>query len=132
MLTNVRDGKVRPGAVTIVISGDRPKEKIAADKIRYVGIDGRMSDLDSDVPASLMPLVSDSWYTHFKWRGQGAMPEDERRKLRQFVDKAHTKGRRVRFWATPETVELWRELDAAGVDLINTDDLDGLAQFLKK
>lgn len=132
MLTAVRDGKAQPAAVTVIISGDRPKEQIAADKLRYVGIDGRMSDLDSDAPAHLMPLVSDSWYTHFRWRGKGAMPEDEHRKLAAFVDKAHAKGRRVRFWATPETVELWRELDAAGVDLINTDDLDGLAQFLKK
>jgi Glycerophosphoryl diester phosphodiesterase family len=135
MLTVVRDGKPQAGAVTVVISGDRPRDKVAADAVRYVGIDGRMNDLDSkpggDLPANLMPLVSDSWYTHFKWRGKGPMPDDERQKLLAFVGKAHAKGRRVRFWATPETVELWRELDAAGVDLINTDDLDGLARYFR-
>jgi hypothetical protein len=26
---------------------------------------------------------------------------------------------------------MWRQLHAAGVDLINTDDLDGLATFLR-
>jgi len=136
MLTVVRDGKLRAGAVTVVISGDRPREKVVADAVRYVGIDGRMSDLDdkqsSNLSSDLMPLVSDSWYTHFKWRGKGKMPDDERQKLRAFVDKAHTKNLRVRFWATPETVKLWRELDAAGVDLINTDDLEGLARYLNK
>ena len=26
-------------------------DRIAADKVRYAGIDGRLSDLDSDLPA---------------------------------------------------------------------------------
>jgi hypothetical protein len=41
----------------------------------------------------------------------------------------------VRFWATPDDRSqlreaVWRELVLAGVDLINTDDLEGLQQFL--
>ncbi len=63
------------------------------------------------------------------------MLEGERQKLREIVETAHAQGRRVRFWETPdrrsrarETV--WRELVSAGVDLINTDDLEGLQKFL--
>jgi len=131
MLTVVREGQVRPGAVTVVISGDRPTERIAADKVRYAGIDGRMSDLDSDAAADFMPLVSDSWGSHFRWRGQGEMPAAEKDKLLSFVAKAHAKGRRVRFWAIPSNPTVWRELQADGVDLINTDDLAGLERFLR-
>ncbi|MBI2827168.1 MAG: hypothetical protein HYX69_21055 [Planctomycetia bacterium] len=131
MLTVVRDGQARPGAVTVVISGDRPIDRIAADDVRYAGIDGRMSDLDSDAPANLMPLVSDNWISHFRWRGTGEMPEAERAKLRGFVAKAHAKGRRVRFWAIPANAAMWSELSNAGVDLINTDDLAGLERFLR-
>ncbi|HJZ55429.1 MAG TPA: hypothetical protein VKE74_10745 [Gemmataceae bacterium] len=40
-------------------------------------------------------------------------------------------GRLVRFWATPEKPELWRELLAADVDLINTDKLPELRVFLR-
>lgn len=58
------------------------------------------------------------------------MPEAEREKLRRVVRTAHDAGRRVRFWETPESEALWRELVAAGVDLINTDDLPGLRAFL--
>jgi hypothetical protein len=36
----------------------------------------------------------------------------------------------VRFWATPEKVAVWEELRAAGVDLINTDQLADLRRFL--
>jgi hypothetical protein len=46
------------------------------------------------------------------------------------VDQAHEQGRRIRFWAAPDTPEGWRELYQAGVDLLNTDDLSGLADWL--
>ena len=60
------------------------------------------------------------------------MPDEQRKKLRDFVAKAHKQGRLVRFWATPEKAALWRELRAAKVDLINTDKLDELKAFLLK
>lgn len=130
MLTRVENGKVHPGAVTIVISGDCPRGAITADATRYVGIDGRLSDLGSDVPSHLMPLVSDRWSSAFTWHGMGPMPPAEREKLRRIVAQAHQKGRRVRFWAIPALEGFWSKLRAAGVDLINTDDLDGLQAFL--
>ena len=115
--------RVRPGAVSVVISGNRPWEVVAADSPRYAGVDGRLSDLDSKRAPSLMPLVSDHWGRNFRWRGDGEMPVAERTKLRSIAQKAHERGWRVRFWATPEKESLWRELRAAGVDHINTDQL---------
>ncbi len=132
MLTTVRDGQVQPGAVTVIISGDRATDRIAADKVRYAGIDGRMSDLSADSPVALMPLVSDNWGSHFRWRGDGEIPAAEREKLRGFVTQAHAKGRKVRFWAIPAKPAVWNELAAAGVDLINTDDLAGLEKYLRE
>lgn len=119
-------------AVSVVISGNRAKELITASSPRYAGIDGRLDDLDSDLDKRLLPLISDRWGSHFNWDGDGEMPEAEREKLRSIVAKAHAAGRRVRFWATPEKESVWRELRAAGVDLINTDDLGGLQEFLLK
>jgi hypothetical protein len=58
------------------------------------------------------------------------MPDAERRKLRDFVARAHKHGRLVRFWATPENPAVWAELRGAGVDLINTDRLADLRKFL--
>jgi glycerophosphoryl diester phosphodiesterase len=116
--------------VTVIVSGDRPWRTISAEKTRYVALDGRLSDLDSTLPSQLLPLISDNWTSHFQWRGLGDMPQDEWDKLVAIVRKAHAAGRRVRFWATPDEESMWRQLQAAGVDLINTDDLDGLARFL--
>jgi hypothetical protein len=125
----------REGAITVIVSGNRPLELMRAQPVRYAGYDGRLTDLDSDAPAALIPMLSDLWGRHFTWRGEGGMPAPERQKLGEIVQKAHAKGRVVRFWATPDAPSpardaVWRELLAAGVDLINTDDLQGLQEFL--
>ncbi|MFF1820651.1 glycerophosphodiester phosphodiesterase family protein [Kribbella sp. NPDC058245] len=130
------NGRVLKGAVTSVISGNRPLDVLKAQKIRYAGYDGRLSDLNSGMPASLMPLVSDNWTNNFTWQGVGPMPTAEQAKLREIVLTAHHAGYRVRFWATPDARgaardALWSELAAAGVDNLNTDDLHGLEDFLR-
>ena len=128
----VEDGRVTRKPVTAIISGNRPQELMAAEKKRYAGIDGRLSDIDSNVPPHLVPLISDKWGDHFKWRGEGPIAAEERTKLRDIVRKVHARGRRIRFWATPDVPAMWSELEAAGVDHINTDDLCGLQGFLLK
>jgi hypothetical protein len=132
MLTRIENGNVRPGAVTVVISGNRPRMEARDAEARYAGWDGRTADLASVAPAHLMPMISDSWMSQFTWTGDGPMPSSERAKLREFVRQAHAAGRVVRFWATPENEHVWQELRSAGVDLINTDQLDRLAAFLRK
>ena len=126
-----RSGK----AVLAIISGNRPRELMESQKLRYAGCDGRLTDLESESPADLVPMISDNWSKHFTWNGTGEMPAKERDRLREIVQKVHEKGRLVRFWSTPDKASqardaLWRELLSAGVDLINTDDLEGLRQFL--
>jgi glycerophosphoryl diester phosphodiesterase len=134
--TVFKNGRVRRGAVTSVISGNRPLDILQAQKIRYAGYDGRLTDLNSGLPASVMPLVSDNWSNNFTWRGIGEFPAAERTKLRDIVTTAHQAGHKVRFWETPDVRgaardAVWSELTAAGVDNLNTDDLHGLEDFLR-
>jgi hypothetical protein len=131
MLTVVEGDKVREGAVTIVVSGNRPKITVPSKGRRYAGLDGRLSDLTDTSPSHLLPVVSDHWPSYFTWTGAGPMPAQEQSKLRELVEKAHAADRVVRFWATPENEAVWRELHSAGVDLIGTDQLDRLAEFLR-
>jgi hypothetical protein len=130
ILSVARDGQFEPKAVTVVVSGNCDREGITAEKVRYAGIDGRTTDLDSTTPAHLMPWISANWMLLFRWKGEGPMSEEERNKLRQIVQKAHEHGRLVRFWSTAESPVVWKELRAAGVDLLNTDKLAELRQFL--
>jgi len=131
LISVTQDGEYTEKAVTVIISGDRPIQEIEDSKPRRVGIDGRVIDLDSDKPAALLPLISDNWTNHFRYRGVGPMPDAEREKLHDMVGRAHSKNRRIRFWATPENPVLWKELKDAGVDLIGTDDLAKLSTFLR-
>jgi hypothetical protein len=130
ILTVFRDGKKETNAITAVLTGGYPRDLLAADAVRYAAGDGKLSDLDRNPPASLVPWISEPWSRHFKWRGEGAIPDDERAKLRQLVARAHEQNRRLRFWDAPDQAVFWKELQADGVDLINTDDLPGLARFL--
>ncbi|MEV6109949.1 phosphatidylinositol-specific phospholipase C/glycerophosphodiester phosphodiesterase family protein [Streptomyces sp. NPDC051940] len=131
------DGRVHPRAVTAVISGDRAaRVPMEAEQVRYAFYDGRYDDLATSVPASFIPLVSGNWNSFFTWQGVGEMPAAERERLRSIIAFAHSRGQRVRFWATPDLLgaardALWQELLAADVDHLNTDDLAGLETFLR-
>ena len=131
MLTAWGPDGVHPGAVTVIISGNRPStEELRSEKTRMAGIDGRMKDLKGKDPSTLMPLVSERWGSLFQWRGSGPMPEDESARLKELVEKAHTQGRKIRFWAIPDNPAGWATVRQAGVDLINTDHLPELRKFL--
>jgi hypothetical protein len=138
MLSVAVPGRVHTGAVTAVISGHRAaRQPMEAERVRYAFYDGRLDDLGTGVPASFMPLVSDNWTRHFGWTGVGPMPEAERARLRALVAATHGAGQQLRFWATPDAPgpardALWHELLAADVDFLNTDDLPGLAAFLRR
>jgi hypothetical protein len=140
MFTQYRYGRVHRGAVTVVISGDRPRDLMAGQRHRLAFYDGRIvdqTDLGPGDDARLTPLVSDNWTRLFTWTGTGPMPDAERARLHDIVRVAHSAGQRVRFWATPDLPGPARdavraELLAADVDHINTDDLEGLATFLRR
>ena len=131
LVSSTEDARYIEKAVTVIISGDRPIREIEDSNPRRAGIDGRVADLDSDKPAALLPLISENWTSHFRYRGVGSMPEVERKKLHDMVARAHSRGRRIRFWATPENPVLWKELRDSGVDLIGTDELAKLSDFLR-
>ena len=136
MLTKFGPEGVKDGAVTAIVSGNRPRAYMEAQKVRYAAYDGRIPDDlgGTQNPQSFVPLVSQNWTRLFTWQGVGPMPEDERQMLHELVATAHANGQRVRFWATPEVPgareAVWRELVAAEVDYINTDNLAALETFL--
>lgn len=120
-------------AVTVVISGNRPTEIMAKEKLRFAFVDGRLRDqLENEHPVSLIPWISENWNNHFDWNGRGEFPDEEKAKLKQWIEEAHSQGRKVRFWATPETGNFWRTAYKANLDFINTDKLTKLQRILSE
>ena len=124
--------------VRLVLTGNRPSyDHLQRTPDRRTALDGRMGDVGVRTDARMMPVVSDHWTKHFGWRGRGVMPATERTWLRAHVAALRVAGQRLRFWETPdapgpEREAVWTTLLDEGVDLINTDDVHGLAAFLRR
>jgi hypothetical protein len=130
ILTTFHDGRKQTNAVMVVISGNRSRDMLDGEAVRYAALDGELPDLDAKAQSELVPWISSMWGRSFKWRGKGTMPAQELARFREIVARAHQQGRRVRFWGAPDSPAFWTVLRDAGVDLINTDDLAGLEKFL--
>lgn len=132
MLTRFHADRTEPGAVMAVVSGNRPIPQMLAETSRLAACDARFADLTSgNASTNLFPLVSESWNSLFRWRGEGLVPAEERERLVEYVGRAHSQGRRIRFWTLPDQEAGWQLAHEARVDLINTDRLAELARFLR-
>ena len=103
--------------------------------VRYAAYDGRKSDIGTGADASFIPLISDNWKNFFEgraaWNGRGKIPDETLAVLQQVVVDVHGEGKILRFWNLPrDAPSVWGPLQEAGVDLINTDDLEGLSTFI--
>jgi hypothetical protein len=135
MLTRCVGGITTHAAVLIVLAG-APRAVLDARRHRLHFGEGTLADVDRRVPTSAVPVVGEHVAWRLSWDGRGEMPGEERHLLRALVRAAHAEGKRVRFFGVPEsrrTVRLafWRELHAAGVDLIGADELGPLRRFLR-
>ena len=131
LLTVWHEDQAKYGALMVIITGNRSRKLIAADRDRYAACDGDLQDLESNPPAALVPWISAQWTKSFQWDGHGEMPPDQRQKLRRIVDKCHAQHRKLRLWGSPDFPEFWAVLRDNGVDLINTDRLPECAKFLR-
>jgi len=131
IFTRFESNRIQTNAVIAVISGSRDEATMRNEAVRFAALDGRLPDLEKNPPVALVPWISDNWTKQFKWRGVGPLPEDERTKLREMVQRTHAQGRRLRLWAAPDDPHGWKELNDAGVDLLNTDHLAEMETFLR-
>jgi hypothetical protein len=132
ILTTYSKDKVNTNAVAVIVTGDRSPQMFARETTRYAALDGTLDYLGSNLSPESVPWISSNWSQTFEWAGRGEFPANEKAKLKEIVNKAHAKGRRVRFWGSPDRPEFWTEMLREGVDLINTDDLPGLQRFFRE
>jgi hypothetical protein len=116
--------------VTIVITGHKPFESIKSNKykIAFIDEDLRRTGIDSSLHTYI--TASCKYSKILNWNGEGPIPAIEKKRLQFYVMQAHTFGRKVRLWASPENSAVWKELLKCDVDLINTDKLEELRNFL--
>ncbi len=116
--------------VKVFLSGNRPISQLLQNTHPLVALDGRPEDLANNIPASLMPVVSQNFGRYNPFTLTGKVNSDKELKLRQYIDAVHEQGKKVRFWALPDEPKTWDYLLSLGVDLINSDKLEELDIFL--
>src|SRR5258705_7175520 len=119
------------GPVIIFLSGNRPKDAVLKDPAAPVALDGRPEDVGKGYAASVMPVISDTYTKWSTWNGRDRPAPEALRKIRDLAQRVHAEGKKLRLWSIPDNPIAWQELLEAGVDLINTDNLKELNQFLK-
>src|SRR5690606_34799469 len=125
------DSKHNPKAVKIVVSGNRPAPENfhLYDEIFF--FDG---ELDKTYTASQLERIGlfSAPFPHFsEWNGLGRLTDPDYRKVKTAVDSVHRLGKRIRFWAAPDTKTTWYEWIKMGIDYINTDQPTAAAAFMQ-
>lgn len=131
ILSGYDNGVYTQRQVTIVITGHKPYEIIKSQQNRLVFIDEDLMQLKLDTTSkNLYQTASCKYSSVLKWDGKGSFSIVEKQRLCNLVHLAHKFGKKVRLWASPENEAVWKELLDCGVDLINTDKLVELKNFL--
>lgn len=118
-------------SVKILVTGNKPDPSTYASYPSFLWFDGLLSTHHSKESLTHIAMLSDNFINYSSWKGTGPIPEKEWETLKKAVEKAHSEGKKVRFWNAPDFVEGWEKMIELGVDYINTDSIKALAQYLK-
>lgn len=75
-------------------------------------------------------MISDSFGRYVKSTSEGETIPDTL-KILSVVEQAQGNGKLFRFWGTSDTNEMWARLLSWHVDLISTDNVNALSEFLE-
>lgn len=132
ILSKYENGNITFNAVTIILTGNKPFDELQKENLRYAFIDQSLLGLDKAFEQTVCMMASTKYSNILTWKGKGEIPKEEKEKLTTLVNQAHKEDKVVRLWASPENKKVWAELLNCGVDLINTDKLEMLGNFLKE
>ncbi len=131
LLSSYENGHVVFRELTLVITGHRPMQQLSSGNERFVFADGDLRLMKPGHTDSSLFLMASCRYSNLlSWKGRGVIQAFELARLKLLVENAHRIGIKVRLWASPEKQEVWALLRNCGVDLINTNKLDKLRQYL--
>ncbi|ESK98293.1 hypothetical protein Moror_43 [Moniliophthora roreri MCA 2997] len=137
-LTTFSNDTLTRSAITVVGTGNTPLETVKAMSIRDVFFDAPLTGLSADSgtiwDATLSPVASTDYEIAVGWDGRGNISEAQLTNLTRFVEDAHLRGIKARFWDTPgwpisARNAVWRQLLEAGADWLNADDLQAASSF---
>ena len=122
----------RANFITIIISGSRPSPAQYKNYPGYIFFDDDLKLPQSPDEWNRVALVSLPFNKISGWDGKNNLKRNDRKILAHVIDSVHKAGKPIRFWAAPDTETSWKWQMKLGADLIGTDRINDLANFLRK
>lgn len=119
-------------ALQIMISGNVPDPAEWEHYPAYIFFDGRPGKPYTAAQLKRISMISTNFRSHVTWNGKDKISNADRKKILSIVDEVHAKGKKMRFWATPDSEHAWKELMDLKMDVIVTDKVEALATFLRQ
>jgi len=133
MLTVFTDSSVEAKPVTIILTGDHQSKSSFVEHYdeRRVCRDSNFYQPDDPAADHKWQWYALNWKSYIQWDGTGGIPKEQYQKLLSIVNTIHAKGKKVRFYSTPDMSSYWDLALKTGIDHINTDKLPELNTFLE-
>ncbi len=117
--------------LSIAISGNVPDTAQWKQFPAYMTFDGRPTKKYSSEHLKRVSFISNSFSTYSTWDGKGEIPEDDLKKLKEVIASVHSQQKKIRFWGAPDVPATWKTFLDLGVDIIGTDKIEEVEEFLK-
>lgn len=137
-LTSVNGSTVTSGAVTVIGTGNTPLNQVQGVSPRDYFYDAPIPTLATtfaNITSDVSPIASTDFAVQFPGVvGNDGLNAVQLALLKTQVAIAHAKGIKVRYWDQPgwpvgTRDAIWRTLWDNGVDLLNVDDVEAVANF---
>jgi hypothetical protein len=136
-LTTYNGTAVVSGPVTVIGTGNTPLDQVQGVSPRDYFWDAPLPTLGttfSNITKEVSPIASTDFAVQFGEVRSEEFNSTQLELLQSQVETAHSKGIYVRYWDQPgwpigTRNAVWRTLWDAGADLLNVDDLEGIANF---
>ncbi len=115
-----------PGAVRIIISGDRGSQDNWTNYPSYINFDGRPYENYTPVMLEKVAVISDNYRNYVAGDTLKAAE-----KLRAMIKLVHKQGKLLRLWGASDDAETWSFLHGEGVDIINTDKVNECRRYFE-
>jgi hypothetical protein len=119
------------GTVKIVVSGNTPDPSQFARYPGFIYFDGRPDISYTPEQMERVALISQAFQKYSGWNGEGPLPERDKKRLAKAIREVHDRGKKMRLWATPDNINAWKAMMAAGVDFLNTDKVREMGDYLR-
>jgi YVTN family beta-propeller protein len=123
---------IQSPTIRVVVSGNRPEPKMYPKFPDFIWFDGRLEQYYTAEELHKIALLSEDFSKLAGGKNTLPLSGTARNRIQNAITKAHELKKPARLWANPDHPEGWEELMRLGVDYINTDHIQELADFLTR